>query len=79
MKKMPILAVALFGLMLLPQCNKSSSCKCDEYDATDNYHYGSRVIDPASYGATNCSDLELKLRAQALQSGYDERFNCTKQ
>lgn len=79
MKKVIILAAALFSLMLLSQCNKSSSCKCDEYDATDNYYYGSRVVDPASWGAANCSDLELKLRAQALQSGYDERFNCTKQ
>lgn len=79
MKKVLILAVALFSLMMFTQCSKGSSCKCEEYDATDNYYYGSRVIDAESYGAKNCSDLELKLRAQALQSGYDERFNCSKQ
>lgn len=79
MRKVLIFAVALLSLMLLPQCNKSSSCKCEEYDATDNYYYGSTTMDPESWGAKNCNDLEIKLRMQALQSGYDEYFKCYKQ
>jgi hypothetical protein len=79
MKKVLILAVALFGLMLFTQCSKTSKCKCEEYDATDNYYYGSTIMDPESWGATNCSDLEIKLRMQALQSGYDEYFKCHKE
>ena len=79
MKKVIIFTVALFGLMLFSQCSKSSSCKCEEYDATDGYYYGSKVMDPESWGAKNCSDLEVKLRTQALQSGYDEIFKCSKQ
>ena len=78
MKKVLILAVAIFSLMLFSQCSKSSSCKCEEYDAT-GYYYGSKVMDPESWGAKNCSDLEVKLRTQALQSGYDETFRCSKQ
>lgn len=79
MKKLLILAAALFNLMLFSQCSKSSSCKCEEYDATDNYYYGSTTMDPESWGAKNCNDLEIKLRMQALQSGYDEYFKCYKQ
>jgi len=79
MKKVIILTVALFGLMLFSQCSKNSSCKCEEYDATDNYYYGSTTMDPESWGATNCNDLEIKLRMHALQSGYDEYFKCHKQ
>lgn len=79
MKKVTILVAAFFCLMLFPKCNKSSSCKCEEYDATDNYYYGSTIMDPESWGAKNCNDLEIKLRMQALQSGYDEYFKCYKQ
>lgn len=79
MKKAIILAAALFSLMLFSQCSKSSSCKCEEYDATDNYYYGSTTMDPESWGAKNCSDLEIKLRTEALQSGYNEIFRCYKQ
>ena len=79
MKKALIISAALLNLFLFSQCSKSSSCRCEEYDATDGYYYGSKVMDPASWGATNCSDLEVKLRTQALQSGYDEIFHCSKQ
>jgi len=80
MKKTTIMIIAaLLSLFLFSQCSKNSSCKCEEYDATDNYYYGSTVMDPESWGAKNCSDLEIKLRTEALQSGYDEYFKCHKQ
>jgi hypothetical protein len=42
-----------------------SSCKEKEKTCTcyDN-RYDSRTIDLSSYGAANCSDLELKLKAE---------------
>lgn len=55
--------------------DSSKSCTCTEYDETGS-SYGSKTIDPASWGATNCSDLEVKLRKDALQSGYNSTFSC---
>ncbi len=79
MKIILFFAIALFGVLLFAQCSKSSSCRCEEYDATDGYYYGSKDMDPESWGAKNCSDLEIKLRTEALQSGFNEIFRCYKQ
>lgn len=79
MKKVIILTVALVCLSLFSQCTKNTSCRCREYDASDHYYFGSKTMDPESFGATNCSDLETKLRIQAVQAGYDEIFECTKE
>lgn len=57
-------------------CEKEdSSCVCTEYDEY-GYSYGSTTINPGSYGAKTCSDLEKKLRGEALKAGYDETFSC---
>ena len=71
--------IALFSLgAFIVSCSKddpvSKSCTCTEY--ADGYAYNTRTLDPESWGAKNCSDLQLKLRAEALQSGYDETFDC---
>lgn len=79
MKIILFFAIALFGVLLFAQCSKSFSCRCEEYDATDGYYYGSKDMDPESWGAKNCSDLEIKLRTEALQSGFNEIFRCYKQ
>lgn len=49
----------------LSSCDKdeSASCTCTE---TDYMGYSAtQTLDPASFGATNCSDLTIKLRMQA--------------
>lgn len=79
MRRILIVAAAVFSMVLFTQCSKSTSCKCEEYDNETHYHAGSTTMDPESWGAKNCNDLELKLRAQALQIGYDGRYECHKE
>lgn len=67
--------IATFGLtVFIASCkdhsNDSSSCLCSNGEM-------SRTIDPSSYGASNCSDLELKLETAAAQtSGEDMEYSC---
>lgn len=66
----------MFGLsMFLVSCDEdedSKSCTC-----TEEGYSGSRTIDPASYSAKNCSDLELKLAEASVQAGYGRSyFHC---
>ena len=77
MKKIVLLLAAVIVCITFSQCGKSTTCYCEEYDY-DGYYYGATTIVPSSYGASNCSDLALKLRQAALQSGYDETFRCSK-
>lgn len=57
-------------------CEKEdSSCVCDAY-TEDGFNYDSTTYNPGSYGAKNCSDLEKKLRSEALKAGYDETYSC---
>lgn len=57
--------ICIISVFAIASCSKS--CNCTEYDYYDRYS-ASRDIDPASYGARNCSDLELKL--QETYTGY---------
>ena len=45
-------------------------CTCIETDDYSDYS-ATRQLDPASYGATNCSDLAVKLR---MAAGEDSDF-----
>lgn len=50
----------------LVSCDKdddSKSCTCTETDYSG--YSATQTLDPASFGATNCSDLAIKLRMQA--------------
>lgn len=65
-------AVALTGISIfLISCSKEM-CSCTETDYEG--YSATRELDPASYGATNCSDLEIKLR---MQAGNDSDFSYT--
>ena len=68
--------IAIMGLgEFLVSCSKDDdggkTCTCIEVG-----YSGSRQIDPSSYGTKNCSDLELKLKTAAAQSGYNSSFSC---
>jgi len=67
--KKRLIFISLTGLCtlcaFLASCDKDepSACSCTE---TDYMGYSAtQTLDPASFGATNCSDLEIKLRMQA--------------
>ena len=77
MKKLICLAGVLCCLLLaLPSCSKDSKCHCNEYDADDGRLVGSGTMNASSFGAANCSDLELKLK---MASGGDFYYQCSKQ
>ncbi|MDR1592175.1 MAG: hypothetical protein LBS16_04745 [Prevotellaceae bacterium] len=66
---------AIIGLVVfLVSCSKDDemkSCNCTEHDG---YGYSAtRVVAPASFGASNCSDLELKLKTA---SGGEFYYTC---
>lgn len=64
-----ISAICMFALSSCS--NVDSSCLCTEYDP--GYYSASREISPQSFGAKNCSDLELKLKAA---SGFEFEYSC---
>lgn len=76
MKKRIFLACAVTMAcltMFLISCNKEGdTCTCTETDYEG--YSATRELDPASYGATNCSDLEIKLR---MQAGSYSEFDYT--
>ena len=49
---------------------KKTMCTCTEEDDY-GYYKEQMQLDPASFGATNCSDLAVKLR---MSAGYDSEF-----
>jgi hypothetical protein len=68
--------VALIGLsVFFISCKEEESKKCSCTETDYSGYSATRELDPASYGATNCSDLEVKLRMQAgSNSDYD--YTC---
>lgn len=70
---LPLCAIALSTCAIcMTACgDDESSCECIETDY-DGYS-ATRTLDPKSYGATNCSDLEVKLK-MASYGEYD--YNC---
>jgi hypothetical protein len=72
--------IAIMSLGALVSCSdddnggSAKSCNCTEY--SDGENVGSNTINPSSFGAANCSDLAIKLRAEALKSGYNNNFSC---
>ncbi len=76
-----ISAVALFAFSSFlvscsededPSSSTSKMCTCTETDY-DGYYEESQKLDPASFGATNCSDLAVKLR---MASDGDFWYDC---
>ena len=47
----------------------SKTCVCVEYDSDNDRQVGSSMLDPASWGATNCPDLGIKLSMQNYDKG----------
>lgn len=76
MKKILLVgAIAAMTLgLFLASCEKAEdkACTCTESGDGD----GTRDVTPSSYGAKNCSDLELKLTQASVQSGFDSDFTC---
>lgn len=75
-KRLIFIALLFFGTLSasLVSCDKddeSKSCTCTE---TDYQGYSAtQTLDPASFGATNCSDLTIKLR---MQSDGEFDYSC---
>jgi hypothetical protein len=68
-------SIAVFGLVaFLVSCSKDDdekSCSCTE---SDGYGYNAtRNVTPSSLGASNCSDLELKLQKESDGEYY---YSC---
>ncbi len=63
MKRVKFLLVGIIALLggaiFLVSCDKESSCVCN------SSHGLTRTIDPSSFGAANCADLEIVLESQA--------------
>ena len=77
MKKFYLLVSLSFcTLLVLPSCSKDSKCHCNEYDADNGRLVGSGTMNASSFGAANCSDLELKLK---MASGGDFYYQCSKE
>ncbi len=73
-KSLFVVAIAALSMsMFLTSCNGDGyMCTCKES------HFSTAVwreYDPASYGAANCSDLEVKLTQSAHNNGYS--YNCS--
>jgi hypothetical protein len=66
MKKKMIAGViaALVLTSFLTSCEEDSSSSSTTCNCTSS-HGLSRTIDPASFGAKNCADLEIVMEAQA--------------
>jgi hypothetical protein len=66
-----LVSVCCLGAFLV-SCDKdepSQKCTCTEQDGAG--YSESQELDPASYGATNCSDLAVKLKmAAGVDSDY---------
>ncbi len=73
-KIMLIGIITTMGLSaFLVSCSKdeSNTCSCQESDFSG--YNATRNVSPSSYGASNCADLELKLRQQ---SGGEFMYSC---
>lgn len=62
---------ALALVSFLASCKKEESCMCNETDY-EGYN-ATRKIDPSSFGASNCADLQIKLK---IQAGGEYDYNC---
>lgn len=70
-----LISICALGAFLV-SCDKddddSASCTCVEYETDSNKSY-TQALDPASFGATNCSDLAVKLN---MNSDGDFYYEC---
>ncbi len=67
-----IIAIIAISIFVITSCQKNpSSCTCTESDPDYGY-YASQKLDPASFGAKNCSDLAIKLK----MSNPDFYYTC---
>ncbi len=75
LKSLFVLAVAVIGFSaFVVSCGKDdekSTCMCTETDYEG--YSASREVSPASFGAANCSDLELKLKEV---SNFEFGYTC---
>lgn len=69
-----ILGLSLFSFssFLISCSDDNDMCTCTESDYESNYT-ATKELDPSSFGATNCSDLAIKLR---VATGEDFDYNC---
>ena len=72
--------IAIFGLSaFLTSCEKDEpeekSCVCTERNPSGAVSTGETYY-PSSWGAKDCSELQVKLRVEALRLGYDNVFSC---
>lgn len=61
--------VSMSTICVFTSCSEDDDCTCKE---VGQGYSSTRTLDPKSYGATNCSDLEIKLR---MAAGYDSDFD----
>ena len=52
------------------EADAPKTCVCAEYDLDNDKQVGSSMLDPASWGATNCPDLGIKLSMQNYDKGF---------
>lgn len=77
-KKILFIAVVAVSVLVafLTSCSKEENkmCTCSE-ESTDYYddYSATQELDPASFGATNCSDLAVKLN---MNSSDDFYYDC---
>lgn len=71
-----MIAVSTICVFTMSSCSDddddNKTCTCTETGAG---YSASRQLDPKSYGVTNCSDLEVKLRIAAA-SVNEYNYNC---
>ena len=80
MKKLLLVALCLGGALLVTSCNKVKTCKCREINPTAGVSSDYQSMDPESWGAKNCTDLQAKLRIEVVNMGFPNNyFECEKE
>lgn len=70
-----MIAISSICVFVTSSCSKDEdkTCTCTVSDLYSGYS-DSQQLDPASFGATNCSDLAVKLRM--ANDDEDLEYNC---
>lgn len=67
-----VVAVSVFVAFLTSCSKEDKMCSCTEESYYDSYR-ATQSLDPESFGATNCSDLAIKLNMSASGEYY---YSC---
>ena len=71
-----IATISLSAFLISCENEEDKSCSCREFNAAGKQLGGVSNFYPSSWGAKDCSELQTKLRVQALDLGLNNTFSC---